>query len=93
MKNLKYIGLMCLTLFVAACEGDLETEGVSRTTYFPTFELEGDNFMYVATGGYTEPGVSATEDGQELDVVTSVRGRHTGYSGAVIGSTIDEYIF
>lgn len=95
MKNLIYIGSLLVVFILSGCERDLETEGVYRVTYFPTFEVvDGDQVVVSAPGdSFTDPGASASEDGVELEVTTRVSGRYTGYSGDAIGAAIDEYTF
>ena len=88
MKNLIYIIPLALMIISTGCERDLETEGSSRTTYFPTFTFEGEQFMTTTPGNYTEPGITATEDGVELEVTTAVSGKYTGMSDL---SVMDEY--
>lgn len=61
-----------------------DSADVSRVTNYPTFEVKGDNPMFVEKGTpYNEPGVTATENGSEIDVTTSVVGHYRG------GNTLD----
>ncbi|UII20182.1 DUF5011 domain-containing protein [Fulvivirga ligni] len=71
---MKHINKIYILLFMLAsfsmfsCE-DEETDDVSFITNYPVFELEGDAIISIVAGGsYSEPGVVATEDGQELEV-------------------------
>ena len=88
--NIILLGLTSMVLL--ACKGELETEGISRITYFPEFVLEGDELMVISPGDpFTEPGVKALENGVELQVESVVTGRFTGYKGSAIGTASDEY--
>jgi hypothetical protein len=54
------------------CNNDLETEGLSRITYYPTFELTGgDLVLYNVGDAYSEPGIKVTEGGQPIEFTTS----------------------
>jgi hypothetical protein len=54
------------------CNNDLETEGLSRITYYPTFELTGgDMVLYTVGDTYSEPGITVTEGGQPIDFTTT----------------------
>lgn len=54
------------------CNNDLETEGLSRITYYPTFELTGgDLVLYKVGETYTEPGIKVTEGGANIDFTTT----------------------
>ncbi|MEJ8758205.1 immunoglobulin-like domain-containing protein [Pontibacter sp. H259] len=66
--------LYIFTLFAASlflsCEKD--TEGISRTTFFPVFAMEGEQFSSVLVGeSFTDPGVTATEGEETTEVTTS----------------------
>lgn len=72
MKN-KIILILLVVAIQFAFTGcrDLESEGVSKITYYPTITLTGDQWMTVAQGGsYTEPGVAALEGENQISVVT-----------------------
>ena len=68
MKMYKCILAVILSVFLfAACEK--ETAGLSRITYYATFEMEGDEYMFIESNStFTEPGVKAFEDETELPV-------------------------
>ncbi|MDP4197228.1 MAG: DUF5011 domain-containing protein [Bacteroidota bacterium] len=72
MKKIKLIILFSLIgslFFLGSCKKDLETEGVSRITYFPEFKVTGDVAQSVIVGStYTDPGVKAYENGAEIPV-------------------------
>lgn len=79
--NLTILGLAFL-LF-SACNKE-NTAGKSRVTNYPLITVVGDNVVFVPQGGtFTDPGVSATENGAEIDVATSVSGAYRG------GSSLD----
>jgi hypothetical protein len=74
MKKINYLILFLLLLspVFMACERDMESEGISRVTNFPTFNMAGDQYMSIVVGGtYTEEGVTATENGASLPVTTT----------------------
>ena len=62
-------------LFVAAgllsgCERELETEGISKITYFPTLTMNGEQWNSVLVGQpFTDPGVEATENENQIEVI------------------------
>jgi hypothetical protein len=72
MKTKLYI--TALMLFCAAvitgC-GDLDSEGVSKTTYYAIIQLNGEQWNRVSQGDtWTDPGAVATEDEQEIALTT-----------------------
>lgn len=74
------------------CNSDLETEGLSTITYFPEFQLEGDNFYLIEEGAdFVEPGITVLEQGAEIPFTAVYRGRYSGYSGTTIGTEPDQY--
>jgi len=94
MKTVKNILLLSLIIGFISCEKDLDSEGVSKITYFPEFEYQGDEEIFVAQGSsYTDPGVKAFENGKEITVSTTVKGIFRGYSGTTVNvNTADKYI-
>ncbi|MDO6803700.1 DUF5011 domain-containing protein [Wenyingzhuangia sp. 1_MG-2023] len=57
-------------LFLSSCEQDLDTEGVSRITNYPTMELIGESNVFLEVGEtYTDEGVIAKEGEDEIDVL------------------------
>ncbi|WP_296938816.1 immunoglobulin-like domain-containing protein [uncultured Dysgonomonas sp.] len=65
----KYSLIIASLFFLLSCDKD--TEDVSRITEYASFEMQGDNFMYIlANSTFTEPGVKATESGVEIPVET-----------------------
>lgn len=78
--------LAVLTLIISSCDRELESEGLSRITFFPEFTVPGESEMFVERGQpFTDPGATATEEGQPIEVSTSVSG--TYFAAGV--STID----
>lgn len=75
------VALLFLALGFTSCEK--KSEGLTRVTFYANIELEGDDYMVVAKGStFTDPGFSATMNGQDVtndvkvegDVDTSVSG-------------------
>jgi hypothetical protein len=67
--------LFLLLLFIApiffGCDRDLESEGISRVTNYPTFKFTGAEYMSIVVGGtYSEPGIQAFEGTNEIPVTT-----------------------
>ncbi|WP_187262557.1 immunoglobulin-like domain-containing protein [Pontibacter beigongshangensis] len=67
--------MMLLTSFaLLSCEKDDETANISFVTTYPDFEMTGGLVVLVKGEEYVEPGVVATESGQEIEITTSVVG-------------------
>lgn len=91
MKKL-FIYISVAASLLAGCNRDLESEGISRTTYFPEFILEGEDFYFIEEGEpFTDPGVTALEGGEEIPFTSTFIGRYTGYTGTTIGTAADQY--
>lgn len=82
----KYI----LSLMVAAASAisftacvDDTTEGLTRFTYYPVIELEGDTYMIVDKGSsFQDPGFVATLNGEDISSAVSVKSSvNTAQSG------------
>ncbi len=73
MKN-KILYLMVYVLVIAglsSCEDD-SSAGLTGITYYPTIEIAGDPYIYLAAGvDYVDAGASATENGVPIDLETS----------------------
>lgn len=68
----KIYAFIVAIIALSACNRDLETEGLSRITYYPTFELEGGNLVIFQVGDtYSEPGISVTEQGAPIEFETA----------------------
>ena len=77
----KYSLIIVSVFFLFSC--DKETENISRVTEYASFEMQGDNFMFVLRNStFTDPGVIAREGETELSVETN---------GTVDTSTPDVY--
>jgi hypothetical protein len=72
-KNISFTFLAISLLAMVSCEKNYDTDGLSRLTYYPDFTMSGDAVVIIPVGGtYTEPGVIAEENGQQIDVTTTV---------------------
>lgn len=78
MKNiLLYIAVIGCFVFTS-CETE-DTEDVSQITNFAVFNLEGEDEIILETGEeYVEPGASALEAGEAVEVSTSTSGLFRG---------------
>lgn len=67
---------------LASCD-DKDSEGLTRITYYPTIELEGDASIVVQKGStYEEPGYSSVMNGEDVtDKVTVTTDLDTSKSG------------
>ncbi|MBK0370958.1 BT_2262 family domain-containing protein [Flavobacterium agrisoli] len=80
-KLLLPIIAMCTILFTS-CDSD--SSNVSKVTFYPNFEMNGDSEVYLNVGeSFDDPGVVATEDGAVIEYTTSVSGDLRG------GKTLD----
>lgn len=67
LKNL--IILIPIIMLTVSCEKPETTANISGITYFPEFVMEGEAYEVVETGSdYSDPGVIATEGGEEIPV-------------------------
>jgi hypothetical protein len=71
MKN-NILLLAGIALFAfTGCEKET-TGGLSKVTNYPLMEVAGPTTVYLEAGtAYTDPGVTATENGQDIPVVTT----------------------
>jgi hypothetical protein len=72
MKIIKYklIVIACI-LFLAACEKDYDSF-ITKVTYYPEVEMLGEPLVFVPTeGSYVDPGVIATENDEEIEVIVT----------------------
>ncbi|RYY62345.1 MAG: DUF5011 domain-containing protein, partial [Chitinophagaceae bacterium] len=73
----KYLfGLLFTGLLLGSCKKDpvntADHVGSSRVTRFPTFTVNGGDYMSIVQGGtYTEPGVTAVEGATSLTITTT----------------------
>jgi hypothetical protein len=70
--------LAFVTTAFVGCERELETEGLTKKiTYYPVFELEGDEEIVIHAGdAFTLPSATATEGGSEIPVTTTITGSY-----------------
>ena len=91
-RNLVYLLFATLVLPFMGCEK--EYEDLSSITYFPVFVMEGEpEIIHTIGEPYIDGTVTATEDGNPLEVRISVIGELTGYRGTTVNvDEIDKYI-
>lgn len=86
MKKFNILTLGLALLIFAGCEKET-TGGLSRVTNYPIFTVSGDNPLFLPLGtAYNEPGATAKEGDDFIDVETVVNGDYRG------GSTLDENV-
>ena len=80
MKKFIYKIIPVLIIAVlSSCTQDLDTEGISRVTIFPTMELVGDETVIVNIGSaYSDEGVIAKAGEDEIPVEVSYLGEYYG---------------
>lgn len=92
MKNISIKPLILLSLLAVCfvgCKDDAES--ISRVTNYPDFTINGDDFIIHQLGdAFTDPGVTATEAGAEIEVTNSASGIYRGGSSLDV-NTSDEY--
>jgi len=78
LSIIKYYCSFLVILLLAACKKDPDVTitdtqiGESKITYFVDMSLKGDEFVAIVKGQpFTDPGVTATEKGQPVDVKVS----------------------
>ena len=71
-RMIKYILLISfVAAFFTSCDEDSTTD-VSRVTFYPEFEMTGDQYYFIDMGStYEEPGIAAYSGEDELDVTIS----------------------
>ncbi|XOV93873.1 MAG: BT_2262 family domain-containing protein [Bacteroidota bacterium] len=75
MKN--YIIVLFALLAFSSCEEYVNSAEESVPTYLPKFEIAGEkkiNLDCSPSGGFDDPGATATESGSEIPVTTSIGG-------------------
>jgi Domain of unknown function (DUF5011)/Domain of unknown function (DUF5012) len=94
--NMKIFQYKILTLLVAAvvlgaCEKD--TEGVSRTTFYPIITLNGEDEVFIEKNeAYTEPGGVALEGDSEIELDVNYSGTYfTGAIPSINTAVADKY--
>lgn len=98
MKKILYFTFIIASvgLIFTGCEKDITSEDTSRITYFANFTMEGEELVFHPIGTpYTDPSVTAEEDGQALEVKITVTGEITDYSATtptVDSDVMDKYV-
>jgi hypothetical protein len=73
MKKHNYIlfAAFALLFFLTGCEREFETKDISRITYFPVAEMNGDMYMTIHQGeAWTDPGIEASINGETVTYTT-----------------------
>ena len=74
-KNILYTMLFALVALVMASCGDKKSEGLSRITYYPSIQLEGDSYLVWEKGvAYEEPGYVSELNGEDVTSQVTVSG-------------------
>lgn len=91
-RNILYLIFATMILSFIGCEKDYVDD--SRITYYADFTMDGDAEIFLNVGdAFTEPGIKAEENGQELPVETSVVGDYFGGAVAAVDTdTPDKYV-
>lgn len=64
--------LAAVMFLASSCTKDLETEGLSRVTFFADLAMAGEEVIFHPLGEtFDDPGAMATENGEEIAVVVS----------------------
>ncbi len=88
-RNLLILLSLSLVFAFTSCEKELDSEGVSKVTYFPIFEMTGAPVVFSQLGvAYTDPGIVATENGVSIPVTLAVKGIYKSYSGTTVNTDI-----
>ena len=65
--------VLCILCALCASCGDKDSEGLSRFTYYPVLELQGDEYMVVDKGTtFQDPGFTATLNGEDVSSQVTV---------------------
>jgi hypothetical protein len=74
-KNILYSMLFALVALMVTSCGDKKSEGLSRFTYYPTIELEGDSYLVWDKGTpWVDPGYSSILNGEDVTSAVTVSG-------------------
>lgn len=74
-KNILYTMLFALVALVMTSCGDKKSEGLSRITYYPSIQLEGDSYLVWPKGvAYEEPGYTSELNGEDVTSEVTVSG-------------------
>ena len=67
MKKIIYFAIGAVVAMTLAASCTKESEGLTRITYYPVLELEGETTMLVDKGSsFNEPGYTATLNGEDV---------------------------
>jgi hypothetical protein len=82
-KNIIYSMLFALVALVMTSCGDKKSEGLSRITYYPSIELQGDSYVVWEKGTpFVEPGYVSLLNGEDVtDKVTIATNLDVNKSG------------
>lgn len=79
----KIISILVVTLMLVSCSKE-DSQNVSTITYYPEFQLLGDEVIFLDKGQeFVDPGVIATEGDTEIPFTTTITGKYRG------GTTLD----
>lgn len=89
----QYFLYLMMGITLIGCNTDLESEGLSRITYYPEFVLEGEDFIILEPNEpYAEPGIEVLEQGNPISFESESYGRYSEFSGInTVGDEIDQY--
>ena len=74
-KNVLYTMLFAVVALLVTSCGDKTSEGMSRFTYYPTIELEGDSYLVWDKGTpFVDPGYTSTMNGEDVTGQVTVSG-------------------
>ena len=74
-KNILYSMLFALVALMVTSCGDKKSEGLSRFTYYPTIELEGDTYLVWDKGTpFVDPGYVSTMNGEDVTAEVMISG-------------------
>lgn len=93
MRN--YILLLFTAVVIWGCEEFVNSAEESDVTYLPQIDVAGESKINLScnpTGGFDDPGATATEGGQEIPLKTTVSGIYFG-STAVDGPDLYNIVY
>lgn len=83
MKKIIYFAIGAVVAMTLAASCTKESEGLTRITYYPVLELEGETTMLVDKGSsFNEPGYTATLNGEDVSADVQIESNvNTSKSG------------
>ena len=88
--------ILLSSFFLLSCEKDDSTVNISSITSYPNFTMSGEDLVVTWVGaGFTDPGVTAEAEGNDLPVTTAIRAAYfiepgnTQPPAVQYGNTID----